>query len=282
MIKKRIIPCLDVKDGRVVKGIQFKGLRDIGDPVDLAMYYNEAGADELVFLDISKTERGHALTLDIIQQTAEQLFIPLTVGGGIASLDDISDLLKHGADKVSLNSAALNNPELIRQASEKFGRQCICIAIDSQYDPKLDDYFCCTHGGKKRTDKRVYDWVQEVESLGAGELLVTSMDFDGMKQGFDLKHLNGIAERVNIPIIASGVVARHVTLPNFSHKPLSQQDLRQVYYTTKKRLCTKSNKNSKMEVCLSDGLKTRFFKRITPCHFTRCRYKTSVDVRLYE
>ncbi|PCF63975.1 imidazole glycerol phosphate synthase subunit HisF [Staphylococcus intermedius] len=222
MIKKRIIPCLDVKDGRVVKGIQFKGLRDIGDPVDLAMYYNEAGADELVFLDISKTERGHALTLDIIQQTAEQLFIPLTVGGGIASIDDISDLLKHGADKVSLNSAALNNPELIRQASEKFGRQCICIAIDSQYDSELDDYFCCTHGGKKRTDKRVYDWVQEVESLGAGELLVTSMDFDGMKQGFDLKHLNDIAERVNIPIIASGGGgnARHFT-ELFTQTPVS-------------------------------------------------------------
>lgn len=204
MIKKRIIPCLDVKDGRVVKGIQFKGLRDIGDPVALAMYYNDSGADELVFLDISKTEQGHDLTLDIIEKTASQLFIPLTVGGGISSLDDISQLLKHGADKVSLNSAALKNPDLIRQASEKFGRQCICIAIDSQYDPETDDYYCCTHGGKQRTDKRVYEWVQEVEALGAGELLVTSMAYDGMKNGFDLEHLNGIAQRVNIPIIASG------------------------------------------------------------------------------
>ncbi|ARJ50681.1 imidazole glycerol phosphate synthase subunit HisF [Staphylococcus lutrae] len=204
MIKKRIIPCLDVQDGRVVKGIQFKGLRDIGDPVEFALYYNDTGADELVFLDISKTENGHALTLDMIQKTAEQLFIPLTVGGGITTLEDISQLLKHGADKVSLNSAALQNPELIRQASEKFGSQCICIAIDSQYDPQQNDYFCYTHGGKKRTNKRVYDWVQEVERLGAGELLVTSMDFDGMKQGFDLQHLKEIARLVNLPIIASG------------------------------------------------------------------------------
>ncbi|MGV3188006.1 imidazole glycerol phosphate synthase subunit HisF [Staphylococcus chromogenes] len=204
MIKKRIIPCLDVKEGRVVKGVQFKGLRDIGDPVDLALYYNAAGADELVFLDISKTEEGHDLTLEVIRQTAEQLFIPLTVGGGISTLEDISQLLNHGADKVSLNSAALKNPDLIRQASDKFGKQCICIAIDSQYDPQLDDFVCCTHGGKQRTDKRVYDWVQEVEALGAGELLVTSMAFDGMKQGFDLEHLNEIARRVNIPIIASG------------------------------------------------------------------------------
>lgn len=204
MIKKRIIPCLDVKDGRVVKGIQFKGLRDIGDPVDLAMYYNDEGADELVFLDISKTEQGHALTLDIIRQTAEQLFIPLTVGGGISSIEDISQLLQNGADKVSLNSAALNNPELIREASHTFGKQCICIAIDSYYDETLNDYFCCTHGGKKRTNTRVYDWVQQVEALGAGELLITSMTYDGMKQGFDLNHLNGITQRVSIPVIASG------------------------------------------------------------------------------
>ncbi|MCO4328747.1 imidazole glycerol phosphate synthase subunit HisF [Staphylococcus hyicus] len=204
MIKKRIIPCLDVKDGRVVKGIQFKDLRDIGDPVELALYYNAEGADELVFLDISKTEEGHDLTLDVIRRTAEQLFIPLTVGGGISTLEDISQLLQHGADKVSLNSAALNNPDLIRQASEKFGKQCICIAIDSYYDSIENDYFCCTHGGKQRTPIRVYDWVTQVEALGAGELLVTSMAFDGMKQGFDIDHLNGIAKRVNIPIIASG------------------------------------------------------------------------------
>ena len=141
MIKKRVIPCLDVKDGRVVKGIQFQSLRDIGNPVDLALYYNEAGADELVFLDISKTEAGHDLMIEVIEATAKQLFIPLTVGGGIQNLDDITQLLNHGADKISLNSSALKHPELIRQASEKFGRQCICIAIDSFYDKDRKDYF---------------------------------------------------------------------------------------------------------------------------------------------
>ena len=136
-----MIPCLDVKDGRVVKGIQFQSLRDIGNPVDLALYYNEAGADELVFLDISKTEAGHDLMIEVIEATAKQLFIPLTVGGGIQNLDDITQLLNHGADKISLNSSALKHPELIRQASEKFGRQCICIAIDSFYDKDRKDYF---------------------------------------------------------------------------------------------------------------------------------------------
>ncbi|MCG1169320.1 imidazole glycerol phosphate synthase subunit HisF [Staphylococcus epidermidis] len=204
MIKKRVIPCLDVKDGRVVKGIQFQSLRDIGNPVDLALFYNEAGADELVFLDISKTEAGHDLMIEVIEATAKQLFIPLTVGGGIQNLDDITQLLNHGADKVSLNSSALKHPELIRQASEKFGRQCICIAIDSFYDKDRKDYFCTTHGGKKLTDVRVYDWVQEVEHLGAGELLITSMHHDGMKQGFDIEHLAKIKQLVNIPIIASG------------------------------------------------------------------------------
>ncbi|EKU50529.1 imidazole glycerol phosphate synthase subunit HisF [Staphylococcus massiliensis] len=204
MIKKRVIACLDVKDGRVVKGVQFKGLRDIGDPVEYAMYYNEAGIDELVYLDISKTESGHQLMLDVISEAASKLFIPMTVGGGIQSLEDISKLLKHGADKVSLNSAALRNPSLIKEASERFGKQCICVAIDSGYVDELDDYYCFTHGGKKQTSKRVYDWVEEVEALGAGELLVTSMAYDGMKQGFDIDHLNEIQRRVNIPIIASG------------------------------------------------------------------------------
>lgn len=157
MIKKRVIPCLDVKDGRVVKGIQFKSLRDIGNPVDLVLYYNVTGADELVFLDISKIETGHDLMLEVIERTAKQLFIPLTVGGGIQTLNDITQLLNHGADKVSLNSSALKHPELIRQASEKFGSQCICTAIDSFYDEQRDDYFCTTHGGKRLTNVRVYD-----------------------------------------------------------------------------------------------------------------------------
>ncbi|MHD0398172.1 imidazole glycerol phosphate synthase subunit HisF [Staphylococcus simulans] len=204
MIKKRIIPCLDVKDGRVVKGIQFKGLRDIGDPVEMAAYYNQELADELVFLDISRTESGHQMMLDIIEETASKLFIPLTIGGGINSVEDISILLKHGADKVSLNSSALRNPALIEKASQKFGTQCICVAIDAKWEEAQQDWFCYTHGGKQRTDKRVLDWVQEVETLGAGELLVTSMDYDGVKQGFDHRLLSLINELVTIPIIASG------------------------------------------------------------------------------
>lgn len=204
MIKKRIIPCLDVKDGRVVKGVQFKGLRDIGNPVELAEYYNNEAADELVFLDISKTENGHQMMLDIISETASKLFIPLTIGGGISTIDDISSLLNHGADKISLNSSALNNPSFIKEASDKFGKQCICIAIDAKWEDDKQDWYCYTHGGKKRTDKRVLDWVEEVESLGAGELLVTSMDYDGVKQGFDHTLLSEIKKHVSIPIIASG------------------------------------------------------------------------------
>ena len=198
-----MIPCLDVKDGRVVKGIQFQSLRDIGNPVDLALYYNEAGADELVFLDISKTEAGHDLMIEVIEATAKQLFIPLTVGGGIQNLDDITQLLNHGADKISLNSSALKHPELIRQASEKFGRQCICIAIDS-FMIKTERIISVLRTVVKLTDVSVYDWVQEVEHLGAGELLITSMHHDGMKQGFDIEHLAKIKQLVNIPIIASG------------------------------------------------------------------------------
>lgn len=204
MIKKRIILCLDVKDGRVVKGVQFKGLRDIGDPVALAAYYNAELADELVFLDISRTENGHQMMLDIIEETASKLFIPLTIGGGISSTDDISTLLKHGADKVSLNSSALRNPSLVKEASEKFGSQCICIAVDAKWEDERNDWFCYTHGGKQPTDIRVLDWVRQVEYLGAGELLVTSMDYDGVKQGFDHQLLNQINTVVSIPVIASG------------------------------------------------------------------------------
>ena len=166
MIKKRIIPCLDVKDGTVVKGIQFKGLREIGDPVELAKRYNALGADELVFLDISATETGHNLMIDVIRKTAQQLFIPMTIGGGIKSTDDISRLLNAGADK--------------------------------------EEWCCYNQGDKKRTDIKTLDWVQQVEALGAGELLVTSMDYDGMKQGFDHRLLNKIQALVSIPVIASG------------------------------------------------------------------------------
>uniref|UniRef100_UPI00352B2DA5 imidazole glycerol phosphate synthase subunit HisF n=1 Tax=Aerococcus urinaeequi TaxID=51665 RepID=UPI00352B2DA5 len=204
MIKKRIIPCLDVKDGVVVKGIQFKGLREIGDPVELAKRYNALGADELVFLDISATETGHALMIDVIRRTARELFIPMTIGGGIKSVADISAVLNAGADKVSLNSAALRNPDLIHEASEKFGVQCVCVAVDAKWEEENQDWFCYTHGGKQRTDIRTLDWVKKVEELGAGELLVTSMDYDGMQQGFDHKLLKLIQDSVNIPVIASG------------------------------------------------------------------------------
>ncbi|WP_040227274.1 imidazole glycerol phosphate synthase subunit HisF [Bhargavaea cecembensis] len=204
MIKKRIIPCLDVKDGRVVKGINFRGLRDIGDPVELAARYNAEGADELVFLDVSATDEGHGLMLDVIRQTAETLFIPLAVGGGIRSADDIGRLLQAGADKVSINSAALNRPELIREAADRFGSQCVCLSVDAGWDEEAADWFCFTHGGKKKTDVRVLDWVVEGERLGAGEILLTSMEADGTKDGFDLPLLKAVEAAVSVPVIASG------------------------------------------------------------------------------
>lgn len=204
MIKKRIIPCLDVRDGKVVKGIQFKQLRHIGDPVEMAKAYNDAGADELVFLDISATATGHDLMTDVIRKTAKELFIPLTIGGGLNSIERISEVLNAGADKVSLNSAALKDPGLVHTASEKFGSQCICVAIDAKWEEEAQDWFCYTHGGTKRTEVRTLDWVKQVEELGAGELLVTSMDYDGMQQGFDHKLLAEIKKKVTIPVIASG------------------------------------------------------------------------------
>lgn len=211
MIKKRIIPCLDVKDGKVVKGIQFVNLRDIGDPVELAQKYNELGADELVFLDISATQTGHDLMIEVIRATAKKLFIPLTIGGGLKSVADIPRVLNAGADKVSLNSAAINDPSIITEAAAKFGRQCICIAIDAKWDEAAGDWFCYTHGGTRPTTLRALDWAQECQRRGAGELLVTSMDYDGMKQGFDHKILKALMDRVGIPIIASGGAgsARH-------------------------------------------------------------------------
>ncbi len=204
MIKKRIIPCLDVKDGRVVKGVNFVGLRDVGSPVELAKRYNEENADELVFLDISKTQDGHDLMLDVIRETAKALFIPLTIGGGIKSVDDIRQLLNAGADKVSINSAAIKSPWLIREAADTFGSQCVCVAIDVKYDDERKDYYVHTHGGSKNTDIKAFDWVKRVAELGAGELLITSMDHDGVKEGFDIDFLKEAVKLVNIPIIASG------------------------------------------------------------------------------
>ena len=202
MLKRRIIPCLDVKDGRVVKGIEFVALRDIGDPVEIAKYYDASGADELVFLDITASTERRQTMLDVVSAVARKVFIPLTVGGGIRSLEDISSLLKAGADKVSLNTLAVESPDLIKRAAERFGSQCIVIAIDVKFED--DDYFVYTYGGKNRTELRAVDWAKQVAALGAGELLVTSMNQDGKQSGYDLRILDLLREAVDIPIIASG------------------------------------------------------------------------------
>ncbi|AFY61445.1 imidazole glycerol phosphate synthase subunit HisF [Synechococcus sp. PCC 6312] len=206
MLAKRILPCLDVKNGRVVKGVNFVELRDAGDPVELAQAYNDAGADELVFLDITATHEERNILIDVVYRTADQVFIPLTVGGGIDSLTTIKDLLRAGADKVSLNSAAVRNPNLINQASERFGQQCIVIAIDarrreSSEHPGWDVY---VRGGRENTGLDALAWAKEVESRGAGELLLTSMDADGTQAGYDLNLTQTIANQVTIPVIASG------------------------------------------------------------------------------
>lgn len=202
MLKRRIIPCLDVKDGRVVKGIEFVALRDIGDPVEIAKYYDASGADELVFLDITASTERRQTMLDVVSSVARKVFIPLTVGGGIRSLEDISSLLKAGADKVSLNTLAVESPDLIKRAAERFGSQCIVIAIDVKFED--DDYFVYTYGGKNRTELRAVDWAKQVAALGAGELLVTSMNQDGKQSGYDLRILELLRDAVDIPIIASG------------------------------------------------------------------------------
>ncbi|WP_214826424.1 imidazole glycerol phosphate synthase subunit HisF [Exiguobacterium algae] len=202
MLKRRIIPCLDVKEGRVVKGIEFVQLRDIGDPVEIAKYYDDSGADELVFLDITASTERRQTMLDVVSAVARKVFIPLTVGGGIRSLEDISSLLKAGADKVSLNTLAVESPNLIREAADRFGSQCIVVAIDVKFEE--GDYYVYTYGGKERTNRLAVDWAKEVTELGAGELLVTSMNQDGKQNGYDLGILRRLREVVDIPIIASG------------------------------------------------------------------------------
>jgi len=204
MITKRIIPCLDVKDGRVVKGIQFVQLRDAGDPVELARFYDDQGADELVFLDISASNEGRKTMVDVVRAVASQLAIPFTVGGGINSLDDMKRMLRAGADKVSLNTAAVNRPELITEGSDFFGAQCIVVAIDAKYDEALDSWRVYTHGGRTPVDKDVISWAKEAVERGAGEILLTSMDSDGEKKGFDLKLTRAVSEAVSVPVIASG------------------------------------------------------------------------------
>jgi imidazole glycerol-phosphate synthase subunit HisF len=206
MLAKRILPCLDVKAGRVVKGINFVDLRDAGDPVELAQVYNEAGADELVFLDITATHEDRDVIYDVIHRTAEQVFIPLTVGGGIQSLETIKKLLRAGADKISINSAAVRNPDLINQASDRFGTQCIVIAIDARRRTKPENpgWDVYVRGGRENTGVDAIAWAKEVEQRGAGELLITSMDADGTQAGYDLELTRTIAEQVQIPVIASG------------------------------------------------------------------------------
>ncbi len=206
MLAKRILPCLDVKAGRVVKGINFVDLRDAGDPVELAQVYNEAGADELVFLDITATHEDRGTILDVVQRTAEQVFIPLTVGGGVQSLENIKDLLRAGADKVSINSAAVREPELINRSSDRYGAQCIVVAIDARkrLDPKNPGWDVYVRGGRENTGLDALQWAIEMADRGAGEILLTSMDADGTKAGYDIDLTRQIAEAVQIPVIASG------------------------------------------------------------------------------
>ncbi|MGO3929123.1 imidazole glycerol phosphate synthase subunit HisF [Rhodopseudomonas pseudopalustris] len=206
MFKVRVIPCLDVKDGRVVKGVNFVDLRDAGDPVEAAIAYDAAGADELCFLDITATHENRGTMFDVVRRTAEACFMPLTVGGGVRTVDDIKTLLRCGADKVSINSAAVARREFVKEAAEKFGEQCIVVAIDAKRVPGSDRWEIFTHGGRKGTGIDAVEYAQEVVSLGAGEILLTSMDRDGTRQGFDIPLTRAIADSVPVPVIASGGV----------------------------------------------------------------------------
>jgi cyclase len=222
MLCKRLIPCLDVKDGRVVKGVRFVELRDAGDPVAAALAYDAQGADELVFLDITASHEGRATMLDVVRRTAEGIYMPLTVGGGIRTLEDIRILLRAGADKVSLNTAALERPALVAEAARAFGSQCIVVAIDAKavawrgaaegeasgYKSEASGWQVYTHGGRRPTGRDAVAWAREVETLGAGEILLTSMDRDGTGAGYDLALTRAVAEAVSVPVIASGGVGR--------------------------------------------------------------------------
>ena len=202
MLTKRIIPCLDVKDGRVVKGVNFVNLRDAGDPAAIAEAYDAQGADEIVFLDITASHEKRSIILDVVQKTAEKVFMPLTVGGGINSVQDIRHLLNAGSDKVSINTAAVKNPQFIKEAAEIFGSQCIVVAVDARKSAHGWEVFI--NGGRTPTGKDAMEWVKESERLGAGEILLTSMDFDGTKNGYDIALTKAVSQAVNIPVIASG------------------------------------------------------------------------------
>ena len=204
MLAKRIIPCLDVDNGRVKKGVNFINLVDVGDPVQISASYEEQGADELVFLDITATTERRDTFKDVVMDISKEVFMPLTVGGGIRTVEDMQHLLQAGADKISLNSAALANPELIREGAQKFGNQCIVVAIDVKTDSVTGRRYTYTHGGRKKTERLAIEWAKEAVSLGAGELLVTSMDKDGTKSGFDIDLYRELGDAVDVPIIASG------------------------------------------------------------------------------
>ena len=205
MLTKRIIPCLDVKDDRVVKGVKFLNLRDAGDPVELGARYSEAGADELVFLDITATIRSRKTIVELVEKVAENVFIPFTVGGGIQTVEQIDELLRSGAEKVSVNTAAVENPNLLRQAAQRFGNQCVVLAIDARRSKEKEDKWqVCVKAGSEPTDIDVVEWAVKAEKLGAGEILLTSMDADGTKEGYDNKLNKAVSDAVNIPVIASG------------------------------------------------------------------------------
>jgi cyclase len=202
MVAKRIIPCLDIKNGRTVKGINFEELRDAGDPVELAKMYSDLGADELVFLDITATQENRKTMVEMVMKVASQINIPFTVGGGISSIDDVSSLLKAGADKVSINSSAVKNPQLIKELVDKFGSQCIVLAVDAKLIN--EEWIVFLSGGKIQTTLNLFDWVKQAVELGVGEILFTSMDHDGTKEGYAIEALDKLADLVSVPIIASG------------------------------------------------------------------------------
>jgi len=204
MLTKRIIPCLDVHGGRVVKGVNFINIKDAGDPVEVAEYYNSAGADELTFLDITASSDARNIMLDVVRRVAEKVFIPFTVGGGIRTVEDFREILKAGADKISVNSAALKRPELISEAAEKFGSQCVVVAIDAKRRKEGNGWEVYINGGRVNTGKDAVEWAITAEKLGAGEILLTSMDCDGTKNGYDIELTRAISDNVKIPVIASG------------------------------------------------------------------------------
>ena len=214
MLAKRIIPCLDVNAGRVVKGVNFLNLRDAGDPVEIAKKYNDEGADEITFLDITASSDQRDLILDIIERVAEQVFIPLTIGGGVREVGDVRRLLNAGADKISINTSAVTNPQLVKEAADKFGSQAIVVAIDARKRASGDGWEVFTHGGRTATGLDAVEWAKRMNALGAGEILLTSMDRDGTRSGFDLALTRAVAEAVSVPVIASGGVGNLDDLAN--------------------------------------------------------------------